>query len=147
MVKDKNIVIGISGGIAAYKIVDLVSRLKKQGANIKVIMTKNACEFITPTTLAAISGNKVSVEHFPTQEMEHITLADWADIFVVAPATANIIGKIANGIADDLLTSTILATTAPKLSSGNECTHVRKQHCQRKPRKTKKTFFFYYASR
>ncbi len=115
MVKDKNIVIGISGGIAAYKIVDLVSRLKKQGANIKVIMTKNACEFITPTTLAAISGNMVSVEHFPTQEIEHITLADWADIFVIAPATANIIGKIANGIADDLLTSTILATTAPKL--------------------------------
>ena len=115
MLKDKHILLGISGGIAAYKIADLASRLKKRGAIIKTVMTENACEFITPTTIAAITNETVSVKHFPTQEIEHIRLADWADIFVVAPATANIIGKIASGIADDLLTTTILATTAPKL--------------------------------
>ncbi len=115
MLKNKHILIGISGGIAAYKIAELVSRLKKAEAEIKVIMTENACEFITPTTISAITDNEVFTTEFPTRKIDHITLADWADIFVIAPATANTIAKIAHGMADNLLTTTILACTAKKL--------------------------------
>lgn len=115
MLKDKNIVLGITGGIAAYKAADLVSRLKKLGANIDVIMTKSATEFITPLTLQSLSQNYVTVDMFKEPkkwEVEHISLASRADLFVVAPATANVIGKVANGIADDMLTTTIMATKA-----------------------------------
>lgn len=112
----KNIVIGITGGIAAYKACDIVSYYKSKGYNIDVIMTKNACDFITPLTLETLSGNKVVTDMFDTpdyREVKHISLASKADLFIIAPATANILGKVANGIADDMLSTTIMATKAP----------------------------------
>ncbi|MGI5851100.1 MAG: bifunctional phosphopantothenoylcysteine decarboxylase/phosphopantothenate--cysteine ligase CoaBC [Clostridiales bacterium] len=111
----KNILLGISGGIAAYKAADLTSRLIKLGSNVKVVMTKNATRFIHPLTLESLSGNQVYHDTFQSTErydIEHIALAKWADVFVIAPATANVIGKAACGIADDLLSTTILATEA-----------------------------------
>lgn len=116
MLKGKNIVLGICGGIAAYKSAELVRKLKKFNANVDIIMTKNACEFITPLTLQTLAQNRVITEMFNAVndwELEHISLAKKADIFIIAPATANIIGKLASGIADDMLTTTIMATTAP----------------------------------
>ena len=116
MFKDLNIVIGITGGIAAYKACGIVSYLKKMGANVDVIMTKNATEFITPLTLETLSNNKVIVDMFDRPDyidVKHISLARKANLFLVVPATANIIGKIANGIADDMLSTTIMATKAP----------------------------------
>ena len=113
MFKDLNIVIGITGGIAAYKACGIVSYLKSEGANVDVIMTRNACEFITPLTLETLSGNKVITDMFERPDyidVKHISLAKKADIFLVVPATANIIGKVANGIADDMLSTTIMAT-------------------------------------
>ncbi|HPF87458.1 MAG TPA: bifunctional phosphopantothenoylcysteine decarboxylase/phosphopantothenate--cysteine ligase CoaBC [Candidatus Limiplasma sp.] len=113
-----NVVIGVTGGIAAYKAVMLVSQLKKLGINVDVIMTKNAQEFVTPLTFETISQNPVTTDTFKrerTWEVEHIALARKADLFVVAPATANVIAKMAHGIADDMLTTTLLATTAPIL--------------------------------
>jgi phosphopantothenoylcysteine decarboxylase/phosphopantothenate--cysteine ligase len=118
MLKDKKIVVGISGGIAAYKSAELVRAFIKKGAFVKVIMTKNATEFITPLTMQTLSGNPVFIDMYSLIkdfEMAHISLAEYADIFVVAPATANVIGKIASGIADDLLTTTIMATKSPVL--------------------------------
>ncbi len=111
-----NIVIGITGGIAAYKACGIVSFLKQEGANVDVIMTKNACEFITSLTLETLSGNKVIVDMFELpeyREVKHISLARKADLFLIIPATANIIGKVANGIADDMLSTTVMATKAP----------------------------------
>lgn len=108
-----NIVVGITGGIAAYKACGIVSFLRNQGANVDVIMTKNACEFITPLTLETLSGNKVIVDMFERPDftdVKHISLAKKADLFLIVPATANIIGKVANGIADDMLSTTIMAT-------------------------------------
>ena len=116
MFKDLNIVIGITGGIAAYKACGIVSYLKGQGANINVIMTKNACEFITPLALETLSGNRVITDMFTNSDytdVKHISLARKADLFLIIPATANIIGKVANGIADDMLSTTIIATKAP----------------------------------
>jgi phosphopantothenoylcysteine decarboxylase/phosphopantothenate--cysteine ligase len=118
MLKGKNIVVGVAGGIAAYKIVDLVSQLKKQGANIYVIMTQSAANFVTPLTFREISGQPVVVDMWAEAtnwNVEHIALASRADLFILAPATGNMIGKIANGIADDMLTTTVMATTAPVL--------------------------------
>ena len=114
--KNINIVIGITGGIAAYKACGIVSYLKSEGANVDVIMTKNACEFITPLTLETLSGNKVITDMFERPDyvdVKHISLARKADLFLIVPATANIIGKVANGIADDMLSTTIMATKAP----------------------------------
>ena len=116
MFKDLNVVIGITGGIAAYKACGIVSYLKSEGANVDVIMTKNACEFITPLTLETLSGNKVITDMFERPDyidVKHISLARKADLFLIVPATANIIGKVANGIADDMLSTTIMATKAP----------------------------------
>lgn len=118
MFSNKNIVLGVSGGIAAYKACELTSRLKKSNANVDVIMTKSAAEFVTPLTFQSLSLNQVVTDMFDKPkywEIEHISLAKKADIFVVAPATANVIGKLANGIADDMLTTTALATKAIKL--------------------------------
>ena len=118
VLKDKNILLGVAGGIAIYKVVDVVSRLKKQGANVEVIMTQNATEFVSPLTFQTLSLNPVHVDMFKEPknfDVEHIALAEKADIFLIAPATANIIGKVANGIADDLLTTTIMATKAKVL--------------------------------
>ena len=115
MLKDKNIVLGVTGGIAVYKAVDLVSRLKKQKANVDVIMTEGATKFVTPLTFQTLSLNPVYMDMFgepKNYDVEHISLAERADLFVIAPATANIIGKIANGIADNLLTTTVMATKA-----------------------------------
>lgn len=116
MFKNMNIVIGVTGGIAAYKVCGLISYLKKEGVNVDVIMTNNATKFITPLTLEVLSGNKVVVDMFDRPDhidVEHISLARKADLFLVVPATANIIGKVANGIADDMLSTTIMATKAP----------------------------------
>lgn len=116
MLKGKNIVIGITGGIAVYKVVDVVSRLKKLNANIFIIMTKNATEFVTPLTFRSLSLNVIVTDmfHEPTTfDVEHISLAQKADLFLIAPATANIIGKISNGIADDMLSTVVMATKAP----------------------------------
>ena len=116
MLKDKRILLGITGGIAAYKSVDLASKLTKSGAVVKTVMTRNACEFISPLLLKSITHQSVSVEQFNLNaDIEHISLADWADLLVIAPATANIIGKAAGGIADDLLSTIITATISPIL--------------------------------
>ena len=107
MLNGKNILIGITGGIAAYKICDLIRRFKKNGANVKVTATPNALNFVTKLTLQNLSQNEIYVEEFDIKEWkpEHISLADEADIMLIAPATANTISKISNGIADNLLTS------------------------------------------
>lgn len=118
MLAGKTIVVGVTGGIAAYKAAELVRLLVKDGAFVRVIMTKNAQEFITPLTLQTLSGNPVATETFNlTQESEigHIRLADTADLILIAPASADVIGKLAHGIADDLLTTVLLATMAPVL--------------------------------
>lgn len=116
MLKDKRIVLGVSGGIAVYKAVELASLLTKQGALVKIIMTKNAMEFVTPLTFKSITHQSVSYEMFnESAPIEHISLADWAEIFIIAPATANIIGKVTNGIADDLLSTSFMATKAKKI--------------------------------
>ena len=116
MLNGKKIALGVTGGIAVYKAVDLVSRLRKQGAEVRVIMTEHAQQFVTPLTFKEISSNKVAVSMWDSNQefnVEHISLANWADAFVVAPATANILAKMANGIADDLLSTTLLAAQAP----------------------------------
>lgn len=118
LLKDKTIVLGVSGGIAAYKALDLTSRLIKAGAEVKVIMTRSAAEFVTPLSFQSLSKNAVASDMFEEPkvwEIRHISLAKAADVFAVVPATANIIGKIASGIADDMLSTTIMATKAPKL--------------------------------
>ena len=116
MLKGKKIVLGVTGGIAVYKAVDLVSRLRKQGCEVRVVMTEHAQQFVTPLTFKEISGNQVAVSMWSCNQefnVEHIALANWADAFVVAPATANIIAKMAYGLADDLLSTTLLAAQAP----------------------------------
>ena len=120
MLKDKNILLGVTGGIAVYKIANLASMLKKQGANVKVIMTENACQFITPMTFETLTAQKVYTDTFDRKfefKVDHIELGKWADVFLIAPATANVIGKLANGIADDMLTTTALAMRCPILVS------------------------------
>lgn len=116
MLKGKTVVLGVTGGIAAYKAADLTSRLKKMGMNVRVVMTENAQKFVTPLTFQTLSQNPVAIDMFEAPahwEIEHISLAGGADVMIIAPATANFIGKLAAGIADDLLLTTVLATTAP----------------------------------
>lgn len=118
MLKGKTVLVGVSGGIAAYKMANCVSMLLKQGANVKVIMTENACQFITPITFETLTGDKCMVDTFDRNfkfDVAHISLAKAADVFLIAPATANVIGKMANGIADDMLTTTALACKCPKI--------------------------------
>ena len=117
MIKGKKILVGITGGIAAYKTADLVRQFRKRDAEVDVIMTRNAQHFVTPLTFQTISGHPVSTDLFGNYqpEISHIALADKADILIIAPATANIIAKIASGLADDLLSTVALATTAPLL--------------------------------
>ncbi len=120
MLNGKTIVLGVTGSIAAYKIANLASMLVKQHATVHVIMTKNACNFITPTTFETLTGNKCLIDTFDRNfefQVEHVALAKRADVFLVAPASANVIGKLASGICDDMLTTTIFATKAPKLIS------------------------------
>lgn len=116
MLSNKTIIVGVTGGIAAYKACDVVSKLKKLNANIHVIMTESACEFVKPMTFQTLSNNFVINDMFKepkTWEVEHIELAKKADAFLIVPATANFIGKLAAGIADDMLTTTVMATRAP----------------------------------
>ncbi|MBU5638189.1 bifunctional phosphopantothenoylcysteine decarboxylase/phosphopantothenate--cysteine ligase CoaBC [Geomonas sp. Red69] len=118
MLKGKEIVLGVAGGIAVYKAVELLRLLVKAGANVHVVMTKSATEFVTPLTFQTLSRNPVHLELFnliSEEKIGHIALADRADLYIIAPATANVIGKIAHGIADDLLTTTVMATRAPVL--------------------------------
>lgn len=116
LLEGKKIVLALCGGIAAFKSAEVASMLRKQGAEVKCIMTEHATQFITPLTMREISGNPVAVSMWsdaPQWNVEHIALANWADAFVIAPATANCIGKLAHGIADDMLTTTVMATKAP----------------------------------
>ncbi len=118
MLERKNILLGVTGGIAAYKSADLASKLIKQHANVDVVMTKNATEFIAPLTFEALTHNRCVTDTFDRNhpwEVEHIALADKADVLVIAPATANCIAKLAAGIADDMLTTTALACVCPKI--------------------------------
>ena len=113
----KNILLGITGGIAAYKSANICSLLRKNGYNVKVVMTENATKIITPLTLETLSKNRVATDMWAEKsniDVEHISLADWADLVLVAPATYSIIGKVASGIADDMLSTVISASTAPK---------------------------------
>ena len=117
MLKGKTVVLGMTGGIAAYKIANLASMLVKQHANVRVIMTQNATNFITPTTFETLTGKKCLVDTFDRNfefQVEHVSLAKQADIFMIAPATANVIAKVAHGLADDMLTTTFLACRSPK---------------------------------
>ena len=116
----KKIVLGVTGGIAAYKSAEIVSRLRHLGAEVHVIMTENAAKFVAPLTFQTLSANPVVTDTFATPEtwnVEHVALAKLADIFVIAPATANILAKMACGIADDMLSTTVLATKAPVLAA------------------------------
>jgi phosphopantothenoylcysteine decarboxylase / phosphopantothenate---cysteine ligase len=118
MLTDKKIILGVCGGIAAYKAIELLRLLTKAGADVHVIMTRAAQEFVAPLTFQTLSSNPVHTELFnliAEREIGHISLADRADLFIIAPATANVIGKIAAGIADDMLTTTVMATKAPVL--------------------------------
>lgn len=120
MLKGKTVVLGVTGSIAAYKIANLASALVKLHADVNVIMTKNATNFITPITFETLTGNKCLIDTFDRNfqfNVEHVALAKRADIFMVAPASANVIGKIAHGIADDMLTTTIMASKCQKLIS------------------------------
>jgi len=116
VLKDKNIILGVTGGIAAYKTATLVRGLVKKGANVKVIMTRHAKEFITPLTMATLSKNPILVEFYNPENGDwnsHVDLGLWADLYVIAPATANSMGKMANGIADNLLITTYLSAKCP----------------------------------
>ena len=118
--KGKTVLLGVTGGIACYKSANLASALVKQGANVQVLMTKNATEFIGPHTFESLTGNRVSVDTFDRNyqfQVEHIALADQADLVLVAPATANVLAKLAHGLADDMLTTTILACNCPKIAA------------------------------
>ncbi len=120
ILQDKTVVLGVTGSIAAYKIANLASSLVKKGANVHVIMTKNATNFINPITFETLTGNKCLVDTFDRNfefSVEHVSLAKQADVFMVAPASANVIGKIAGGIADDMLTTTIMACKCHKIIS------------------------------
>ena len=117
MLKGKNILLGVTGGIACYKACELTSLLVKQHANVQVIMTENATKFVTPITFEQLSGNKALVDTFDrnfVHSVEHISVADKTDMVIIAPATANVIAKLANGLADDMLTTTVLACRCPK---------------------------------
>ncbi|MET1177964.1 bifunctional phosphopantothenoylcysteine decarboxylase/phosphopantothenate--cysteine ligase CoaBC [Peribacillus simplex] len=116
MLIDKKVLLCVTGGIAVYKAAALTSKLTQEGAHVKVIMSESARKFVTPLTFQALSRNDVYTDTFDEKDssvIAHINLADWADIILLAPATANVIGKVANGIADDMITTTLLATEAP----------------------------------
>ena len=116
MLTGKRIVVGVTGGIAVYKACDLVSRLKKRGAEVRVVLTEHACQFMPPLTFETLSQNQAYVDCFDRKfQIGHVSLAKWADLFIIAPCTANCMGKMAAGIADDLLSTTCLAMSGPVL--------------------------------
>ncbi|MEG1858416.1 MAG: bifunctional phosphopantothenoylcysteine decarboxylase/phosphopantothenate--cysteine ligase CoaBC [Pseudoflavonifractor sp.] len=123
----KNVLLGVTGGIACYKAAGLASALVKQNLNVQVVMTQNATEFVTPLTFESLTGNPVAVDTFDrsrTHEIEHIALADQADLVIIAPATANVLAKLAHGLADDLLTTALLACDCPKIAVPAMNTHM-----------------------
>lgn len=127
MLKDKHVLLGVTGGIAAYKAAELASALVKQQCDVTVIMTYNATQFISPLTFENLTGNRTITDTFDRNhpyKVEHIAIADKSDVVIVAPATANIIAKLAHGIADDMLTTTILACTSPKIIAPAMNTHM-----------------------
>ena len=136
MLKDKKVLLCVTGGIAVYKAAALTSKLTQAGAIVKVIMSASARQFVTPLTFQALSRHDVYTDTFDEKDsavIAHIDLADWADVVLIAPATANIIGKVANGIADDMISTTIMATTGSCLGrSGNECAYVCSSCCSKK---------------
>ncbi len=143
----KNVVIGVSGGIAVYKVLDVVGKLKKLNINVNIIMTKSATQFVTPLSFQSLSQNYVVCDIFDdpkTWDVEHIALAKKADLFLVAPATANIIGKIANGIADDMLTTTIMATNAKIVIAPAMNTNMYKNKILQKNIKTLKDLGYHF---
>jgi phosphopantothenoylcysteine decarboxylase / phosphopantothenate---cysteine ligase len=147
MFSNKNIVLGVCGGIAAYKACELTSRLKKLNANIDVIMTKSAAEFVTQLTFQSLSLNEVIIDMFEKPkywEIEHISLAKKADLIVIAPATANIIGKLASGIADDMLTTTVMASKAIKLIAPAMNTNMYENMIVQKNIETLKQLGYYF---
>lgn len=120
MLKGKTILLGVTGGIACYKSAMLASALVKQHANVQVVMTRNATEFIAPLTFEQLTGNRVCVDTFDRNfphKVEHVAIADQADLVLIAPATANVLAKLANGLADDMLTTTVLACDCPKVAA------------------------------
>ena len=127
MLKGKTILLGVTGGIAAYKMANVASALRKTGAEVHVIMTQNATQFITPLTFEQLTGRRTMVDTFDrnfTHQVEHISLADRTDLVIVAPATANVCAKLAHGLADDMLTTTVLACRCPKLIAPAMNTHM-----------------------
>ena len=127
MLQGKTVVLGVTGSIAAYKIASLASKMVKLHANVHVLMTQNATNFITPITFETLTGNKCLIDTFDRNfqfDVAHVSLAKKADVMLIAPASANVIGKIANGIADDMLTTTVMASTAPVLISPAMNTHM-----------------------
>ena len=127
MLKGKTVVLGVTGSIAAYKIASLASSLVKLHADVHVLMTQNATNFINPITFETLTGNKCLVDTFDRNfqfDVTHVSLAKKADVMLIAPASANVIGKIAGGIADDMLTTTVMASTAPVLISPAMNTHM-----------------------
>ena len=124
MLKGKTAVLAVSGSIAAYKMANVARMLRKLNGNVQVLMTKNATQFINPITFESLTGNKCLIDTFDRNfqySVEHVALAKQADVVLVAPASANVIGKLANGLADDMLTTTVLA--------GHEPSHVPQSHC------------------
>ena len=120
MLQGKTIVLGVSGGIACYKAAALASMLVRQHADVQVIMTKNATEFVTPLTFEQLTGNRALVDTFDRnfeRKVAHVSVADRADLVLIAPATANVLAKLANGLADDMLTTTVLACDCPKAAA------------------------------
>lgn len=143
----KNILLAVTGGIAAYKAIDLTSKLTQAGYDVRVMLTDNAQQFVTPLSFQAISRNAVYTDTFIEQnpeEIQHITLGDWADAVIVAPATANTISKLSHGIADDMVTTTLLATTAPKLIAPAMNVHMYENPRIQENMKTLKTDGYHF---
>lgn len=126
MLKNKNLLIGVTAGVAIYKVLDLISKARKRGAVVKVIMTENSTKFISPLLFEAMTENKVYLDTFEKKDLKfpHLDLATWADVFLIAPCTANSLAKIANGLADNLLTNTALAYQGPILFAPSMNTHM-----------------------
>ena len=137
---EKKVALGVSGGIAAYKAAEVLRGLQRAGCTVRVAMTKRACEFVQPLTFRALSGSHVIVDDYAPDNPDpiaHITFSQTVDLFLIAPATANIIAKFANGIADDFITSTYLASTAPvMIAPGHEYVDVASSGDSAKPGKT-----------
>lgn len=147
MLQGKTVVLGVSGGIAVYKVVQLLRLLVKAGADVHVIMTQNAQKFVTPLTFQTLSGNPVHTDLFnlyQEQEIDHISLADRADLFVLAPATANLVAKLSQGLADDLLTTSLLATKAPVLVTPAMNSNMYENPIYQRNEKNLKSYGYYF---